>query len=205
LSTAEEGIATALVALLARDREMRARLVVEGKLFAGYAPEMEAVHAENARALEAIIAAHGWPGLALAGRDGSIAAWTVALHAIGLPAFQRRCLELLMQAVDAGDAPPAFAAMLEDRIRFNERRPQRYGTIFDWDEDGRMAPWLLEDPDGVEARRAEVGLPPLAAEVRKARRAPREKGDQPPRDYAARQREIEAWARSVGWLDADKA
>jgi hypothetical protein len=203
LSTAGADLGAALVALLARDRETRARLVGDGQLFGGYAPEMEAVHAENARALEAIIAAHGWPGLELAGRDGSIAAWTIALHAIGLPAFQRRCLALLTQAVEQGDAPPAFAAMLEDRIRFNERRPQRYGTIFDWDEAGRMMPWLLEDPDHVEARRAAVGLPPLADEVRKMRRTRREKGDRPPRDYAARQREIEAWARSVGWLEPE--
>ncbi len=203
MSDSAEDVGAALVALLERDRAMRARLVDEGRLFAGYAPEMEAVHAENARALEALIDAHGWPGLALAGRDGSIAAWTVALHAIGLPAFQRRCLALLQGAAEEGDVPPAFAAMLEDRIRFNERRPQRYGTIFDWDEDGRMSPWRLEDPDGVEARRAAVGLRPLADEMRKARRAPREKGDRPPRDYAARQREIEAWARRTGWLEPD--
>jgi hypothetical protein len=138
--------------------------------------------------------------MSLAGRDGSIAAWTVALHAIGMPAFQRRCLALLARAAEEGEVPPAFVAMMEDRIRFNERRPQRYGTIFDWDERGRMAPWTIEDPAGVDARRAAVGLRPMEDEIRKLRRAPREKGDAPPKDPAARQRAIDAWARRTGWI-----
>ena len=195
-----EALCAALVAMLERDRSVRARLVDDGKLFGGYAPEMEAVHVENARSLEAILDAHGWPGLSVAGRDGGMAAWTVAMHAIGLPVFQRRCLTMLAAAVDQGETPAAFAAMLEDRIRFNERRPQRFGTIFDWDEHGRMAPWTLADAPNVDALRASVGLPPLAEQMRQARRGKREKGDAPPPDHAARQREIEAWARQVGWI-----
>lgn len=195
-----EHVRAALAAMLERDRATRPHLVESGRLFDGYAPEMEAVHAENARALERILDAHGWPGMSLAGCDGGIAAWTVALHAIGMPAFQRRCLALLERAVHEGEAPPAFAAMMEDRIRFNERRPQRYGTIFDWDERGRMAPWTIEDPDGVDARRAAVGLRPLDEELRKVRRAPREKGDAPPKDPAARRRAIDDWARRTGWI-----
>jgi hypothetical protein len=195
-----EHVPAALSAMLERDRATRARLIASGTLFDGYAPEMEAVHAENARALESILDAHGWPGMSLAGRDGSIAAWTVALHAIGMPAFQRRCLALLARAAEEGEVPPAFVAMMEDRIRFNERRPQRYGTIFDWDEHGRMAPWTIEDPAGVDARRVAVGLRPMEDEIRKVRRAPREKGDAPPKDPAARQRAIDAWARRTGWI-----
>jgi hypothetical protein len=195
-----DSVRAALAAMLERDRSTRARLVDSGALFVGYAPEMEAVHAENARELEAILDVHGWPGITLAGRDGSIAAWTVALHAIGMPAFQRRCLALLARAVEEGEVPPAFTAMMEDRIRFNERRPQRYGTIFDWDERGRLAPWTIEDPEGVDGRRAAVGLRPLEEELRKVRRAPREKGDAPPRDPVARQRAIDEWARRTGWI-----
>jgi len=190
-----------LVAMLERDRDVRTRLVEEGKLFGGYAPEMEAVHEENARALARLIDVHGWPGLSLAGPDGSMAAWTIAMHAIGLPDFQRRCFALVAAAADAGEMPAAFAAMLEDRLRFNERRPQRFGTIFDWDESGRMSPWHIESPDDVERLRAEVGLPPLAEQVKRARRAPRERGDRPPASYAERQRDIEAWSRKAGWIE----
>lgn len=201
MSVPREDLRAVLVALLERDRATRARLVAAGTLFEGYSPEMEAVHVANARALEAVLDEHGWPGRSLAGQDGSMAAWTVALHAIGLPAFQRRCLALLDAAVEEGEMPAAFAAMLSDRIRFNERRPQRYGTIFDWAENGRLEPWTLEDPEQVDRLRAEVGLPALADQLRRARRAPREKGDAPPKDHAARQREIDEWARKAGWID----
>jgi hypothetical protein len=39
-----------------------------------------------------------------------------------------------------GDAPALQAAMLEDRIRAFEGRPQRYGTQFDWDANGEPSP-----------------------------------------------------------------
>lgn len=189
-----------LLAARRRDEETRARLAREGTLFQGYAQAMERVHGANAALLEAIVERHGWPGRSLVGSDGAEAAWIIAQHAIGKPAFQRRCLELLRAAVRGGEAPPSHEAYLTDRIRFNERRPQRFGTIFDWDERGEMSPWRIEDPEGVDARRAAVGLPPLARAVARIRDEARKEGNLPPADFRARQLEIEEWARRVGWL-----
>jgi hypothetical protein len=196
----DEDLRRELLELRRADEETRTRLVGDVSLFDGYAPEMERVHRENAERLAAIMDRHGWPGSSLAGEDGAEAAWSIAQHAISRPAFQRRCLELLQAAVEAGEAPSLHEAYLTDRIRFNERRPQVYGTIFDWDADGRMSPWDIEYPDGVEDRRAAVGLPPLAEHVRRMRAQAGAEGDRPPADFGLRQREIEAWARSVGWL-----
>ena len=59
------------------------------------------------------------------------------------------------------------------------------------DEHGELRPWTIDDPDGVEERRRAVGLPPLTDQ---------EPGDEPsPPDPAARLREADEWARSVGW------
>lgn len=190
-----------LLALRARDAEKREELVRRGELFDGYHPEMEAVHTCNARALEHILDRHGWPGLRDVGEEGAEAAWIVAQHAIGEPDFQRRCLELLERAVGAGEAPPAFRALLIDRIRFNERRPQLYGTQFDWDANGCMSPWPIEDAANVEARRRAVGLPPLAETIPRVRARAEGEGARPPASYAARQAEIEDWAARVGWLE----
>ena len=129
------------------------------------------------------------------GDEAAEAAWLIAQHAIGLPAFQRACLE----AVKASDAPAWQAAYLEDRIRVLEGRPQLYGTQFDWDADGRMSPQPIEDPTGVDERRAAVGLPSLAEAFEKQRRATT--GEPVPADPEARRGEMEAWARSVGWRD----
>lgn len=185
-----------LLAMAEEDAAVRAELAATGELFQGYAPRMAEVHHRNARALDHIIAEHGWPGRALVGEDGSEAAWRIVQHAIGLPDFQRRCLPLLRDAASSGDIDPAFPAFLEDRICFVERRPQRYGTQFDWDEHGQMSPWTLADPERVDELRRSVGLGPLAERVAKARRNTEESA---PADMEQRRREMLEWARSVGW------
>jgi arsenate reductase (thioredoxin) len=104
-------------------------------------------------------------------------------------------LPLVRAAAARGDASPAELAMLEDRICTFEGRLQRYGTQFDWNDDGSaMVPVVgVEDPEHVDERRACVGLPPMTW-----RRAP--PADEPaPADVAARRAEMDAWARRVGW------
>jgi hypothetical protein len=187
-----------LLAMAAEDRRVLVELARSGELLRGYAPRMEDVHRRNARELLALVQVHGWPGRSVAGDDGMHAAWLVLQHAIGEPAVQRGCLPLLRDAVARGDATPAQVAYLEDRIAFFERRPQRYGTQFDWDERGMMSPWVIEDPANVDARRAAVGLPPLADRIAEVRNGAR--GSVPP-DHARRQAEMLAWSRQVGWVE----
>lgn len=189
-----------LLSLEQADKDTRTRLLSDGTLFDGYAPEMERVHSKNAGLLEAVLDEHGWPGVSLVGEAGTRAAWLVAQNAISLPAFQRRCLGLLQKAVLDGEAPPTYAAYLTDRIRFNERRPQVYGTIFDWDTEGKLSPWEIEMPVEVDRRRAQVDLPPLDPAIEIARLEAQVEGNTPPADHASRQREIDDWARRVGWL-----
>ena len=190
-------LADRLIALAARDLETRERLARDGSLFDGYHPEMQAVHEANARELETIVATVGWPTVPIAGEEGAEAAWLIAQHAIGLPRFQRKCLGLLEAAVAAGEAPAWQMAMMVDRIRTFEGRPQLYGTSFDWDDEGRLSPRPIEDPERVDRRRSEVGLEPLAVAVAKLRA--RDAGEPRPPDLAEHRRRMEEWARQVGW------
>jgi hypothetical protein len=189
-----------LLGLVAEDERVREELAADGSLFEGYHPRMREVHERNAAALEQILDQHGWPGIALAGEEGAAAAWRVAQHGIGLPAFQRRCLKLIEAAAARGDADAKHAACLDDRIAFNERRPQKYGTQFDWDERGEMSPWTLDDPREVDRRRLALGVKPLAEQIRDTRSAARWPLEHAPKDWHARQRQIEEWARSAGWI-----
>jgi uncharacterized protein DUF6624 len=186
-----------LLAMAAEDARVRAELAGTGELFRGYAPRMEEVHRRNGRELLAIATRQGWPGRDLVGEDAMHAAWLVLQHAIGEPAVLRACLPILREAAARGQATQAQVAHLEDRIAFFERRPQRYGTQFDWDERGMLSPWPIEDPEGVDARRSAVGLPPLADRIAQARKSAQ--GSVPP-DYARRQAEMLAWSRLVGWI-----
>lgn len=188
-----------LLELRRRDEVTRERLMASGRLSDGYAGEMERVHLRNAAALEAALERGGWPKVSQVGEEASEAAWLVAQHAISRPDFQRRCLRLLCEAVESGEAPARHRAMLLDRIRFNERRPQVYGTILDWDESGELSPWPIEDPESVDELRRRVGLPPLCDSVERSRLAAAREGESAPKDPVGRREAIDRWARKVGW------
>jgi hypothetical protein len=184
-----------LVSMKEEDLRVRAELAADGSLFEGYHPRMEEVHRHNAARLSEIIDAHGWPGHNLASEDGAEAAWLIAQHAIGEPLFQRRCLELLQAAADAGDVPTWQAAFLEDRIRVFEGKPQRYATQFEIDDDGWPIPYEIEEPEKVDERRRAVGLESLAERLSRA-----EWSEPPaPETRARREREYQQWLRKVGW------
>jgi hypothetical protein len=192
---------TELRAMADEDTCVRSELLLEGVLFQGYHPRMAEVHRRNAERLSAIMDQIGWPGRSQVGEEGARCAWLVLQHSIGNPAVMRRGLELVRQAMATGDTTPIEFAMLEDRIRSMSGLPQRYGTQFDWDEHGEMNPRTIEDPDGVDARRREMGLPPLADKIREIRQAMKHDTGYVAADAAARRRSIDAWEREVGWHD----
>jgi hypothetical protein len=188
-----------LLSMAAEDLRVREQLASDGSLFEGYHPRMQEVHERNAERLLEILLEHGWPGRALVGEKASRAAWLILQHAIGNPSLQRHGLSLLKTAAAADDVAPAQVAMLEDRIRTNEGRNQIYGTQFDWDEQGQLSPLPIEDEVNVDVRRREIGLGPLAQDIQHKREVAALEGDQPPRDWQARQRDKESWCRTVGW------
>ena len=185
------------------DRTTRAELAASGDLFnGGYEPRMARVHERNAQRLRRVIESVGWPGTDLVGPDGAEAAWLILQHAIADPDLIRRASPLLEAAARGGGANPVHAAMLEDRIRFFEGRPQRYGTQLDWDAAGSLSPGEVEEPQRLAERRLAVGLPPLAEQVQEARRRAASEGEQPPADQEAYARTREGWAVRVGWRGA---
>jgi hypothetical protein len=189
-----------LIAAARRDLETRARLAASGALFDGYHPEMEAVHAENVRLLDrAIEDIGGWPVRSSFGDDGAGAAFLIAQHAIGLPAFQRRALAMLLEVVAAGEINPVDVAYLSDRIAVFEGRPQVFGTQFDWDETALLSPAEIAEPERVDERRASVGLAPLSDAIGEMRARAAAEGQRPPDDLAKRRVAFELWARRVGW------
>lgn len=193
-------IASTLIALRDYDLEVRELLILTGELFKGYHPEMEKVHIANARELGTIINEIGWPTKQKVGSDAHAAAMMIAQHAISLPEFQRRCLKLIEDSIVTGEESKRSYAFLYDRICYNERRPQKFGTQYDWDQNGIMSPWTLEDPEHVNERRLEHGLNPIEEETAAIRLGVIENGETPPADYGKRQKEIEEWCRKTGWI-----
>jgi hypothetical protein len=85
----------------------------------------------------------------------------LAQHADLDLAFQKRCLVLITEAVNSGQAPAEHMAYLTDRVRVAEKQKQVYGTQFH-QVGGRMEPYPIEDETNVDNRRRAVGLPSLA-------------------------------------------
>lgn len=177
------------------DQVVRAELAADDSLFDGYHPRMAAVHDANAARLRAIIAAHGWPTERLVGVDGAKAAHRIAQHSINHPEFMRECRRLLDEASARGEAPRWQFAYIDDRIRVFEGMKQRYGTQWRGGPHG-LEPYPIEDPDHVDERRAELGLP-LLSELRAS--APPEPPLTPEAARRLEEQEL-AWRRAVGWI-----
>jgi hypothetical protein len=185
-----------LLAMRDEDLRVRQELLDSGELGGVYVPRMEAVHLKNAARLRALIAAYGWPGEDIAGKDGGEAAWLVAQHAVGEPEFQLHVLTLLQTSVAEGRTAAWHAAYLEDRIAMYEGRPQRFGSQWvDDPRDGRARPWKLADPEHVNDLRASVGLAPLHPIPELGPEISAEQRTQ----IEGNQRWWENWLKSKGW------
>ncbi|MGA7158239.1 MAG: DUF6624 domain-containing protein [Acidobacteriaceae bacterium] len=108
--------------------------------------------------LKAIVARHGWPTIGLVGIDASDDAMTVLTHTPN-HAWQRAMLPKLERLAAEGKIDGSALATVVDKELVSEGKPQRYGTQFKV-VGGKMAMIEVEDPEGLDARRAVVFLPP---------------------------------------------
>jgi hypothetical protein len=116
----------------------------------------------NTVAVTKILDERGWLGADVIGGKGNLTLFLVIQHAD--TEVQEKYLPMMRQAVKDGKAEGSSLAMLEDRVALAQGRKQLYGSQIHTDMETNqyyVAP--LEDPDNVDARRAEVGLPPLAS------------------------------------------
>ncbi len=91
----------------------------------------------------------------------TLASDIAALVQHGDLAAQQRLLTLVEPLALAGQFDGQRYALLYDRVAVAEGRPQRYGSQFRC-EDGEQVYPPLENPESVDAMRAELGMEPLA-------------------------------------------
>jgi hypothetical protein len=93
--------------------------------------------------------------------DGTEAAFLLVQHADADRPFQKEMLPLVEKAYHAGALRGQEFALLTDRVRVAEGKPQVYGTQAKF-QGKEVIPDPIEDAAQVDKRRAAVGLPPLA-------------------------------------------
>lgn len=119
----------------------------------------------NAGYLLWVVSEHGWPGQRLVGEDGAQAAAHLALRVVDARA-QLYLFQVLTAAVRLGQASRSQWAHLYDRCCALEgRHPQRYGTQHQLGADGSLIVYPIDEPQGLDVRRVQVGLPPYAEQA----------------------------------------
>jgi hypothetical protein len=114
--------------------------------------------------IEQILDQYGWLGKDVVGERGNITLFLVIQHANLVT--QEKYLPMLREAVKKGNAKASHLALMEDRVALREGKKQIYGSQLGFDMDTKqyyVSP--LEDPENVDKRRAEMGLPPMSEYV----------------------------------------
>ena len=125
---------------------------------------------KNTKKIKEMIAHYGWPTVSLVGKEGGRNAWLIVQHANDLR-FQRKCLQLMLTAYKEKpeDITPMQIAFLTDRIRVNEKKPQKFGTQFYTNKKGEFTYWPIRDIKNVDKRRAQYGIEPLVEYIEAAK------------------------------------
>lgn len=146
------------------DQTARAGMDVQSMADTIMARASLAIDSVLTRRLDSIVEEHGWPTWTMVGKEAASHAFRIVQHSPS-DAFQRRMLALIESAASAGEATPSDVAMLTDRLRTHDGLPQLYGTQFRI-VDGELVPFPIENPEGLDQRRAAVGLVPMTEYVK---------------------------------------
>jgi hypothetical protein len=144
-----------LVAMYASDQEARGA----GTGHPTYTAKTAEVDAELTTELKEIVARHGWPTIAMVGFDASNDAMAMLTHTRD-HAWQLSLVPRLEKLAGEGKIDGSALATVVDKELVSEGKPQRYGTQFKV-VDGKMAMIAVQDPAGLDARRAMVFLAPI--------------------------------------------
>lgn len=147
---------------LKEDRRIRDEIPDDpAKITPEYVARLQAIDRANTKWMKKIIKKYGFPIKSLVCDDGVYAAFILVQHADLDREFQKSVLPLLEKAVRASEAPAFYFAYLTDRTLTGAGKPQRFGSQLTL-KDGEIVPLPIEDEAGLDRRRAELGLPPMA-------------------------------------------
>jgi hypothetical protein len=124
--------------------------------------ETQAMLRRNSDWLKAVLARIGWFDISRYDAEASQAAWLIVQHSDHDRAWQERVLADLGPRVARGDMQRNYYAYLVDRVAVGAGRPQTYGTQGRCQGPGNLQLFEVIDREGLDRRRAEMGLESIA-------------------------------------------
>jgi len=140
--------------------DLTARSASDSTVVAAITNERDSLAAVYGQQLIEITRQFGWPSKQLVGIEGTSAAYILFRHHIPLVA-QKQLLPAVQDHFRRRGSSPHVIASLADEVRLKEGKSQRYGTQMCQSEDGRVQIPSIADTTAVNARRDEMGLPPI--------------------------------------------
>ena len=117
-------------------------------------------HVVNERKIRNLLDTYGWPDRNVIGEQGNLTICNVIQHADN--EVRLRYLPMMHQAVKDQKLEPRLLARAEDRIATERGDLQIYGGQMKWyPETQSFNVWPVYDPENIDKRRAEIGLPPI--------------------------------------------
>lgn len=128
-----------------------------------YIKRIDAAHVAR---LKEIVQSHGWPTAARVGARAAAAAVLTAQYGGHDPEFLEDAIERMTPLARTGEVSAPYVALLTDRLRVYKGQKQLFGTQVRVTLDPTGLPVVnpttpIEDPDQLDRRRAEFGLPPF--------------------------------------------
>jgi len=123
------------------------------------AQKLPVTDAQLTAELKQIVSEKGWPTIAMVGIDASNAAMLILTHTPD-HAWQQQMLPQLTQLADTDKIDPSSLALVVDKSLVAAGKLQRYGSQFKY-VNGAMAMYGVEDPGGLDRKRARALLPPI--------------------------------------------
>lgn len=135
--------------------------------FEKFQPRFSDMDTRNTGDLKDLLKIHRWFTISTFGKDADSHAWLIVQHADLDLEFQKHVLSILAELYPSRETNPKNYAFLVDRVAAawsypDQRTLQTYGTQGECVGPKKWKPIPMIDPENVDARRAQVGLPSMA-------------------------------------------
>ena len=120
----------------------------------------ENISSNNFEEMQNMLNNYGWPKYSVVGKLAADAPLLVINHHES-DEIRKEYLEVIKENCLLGEGSCMEYAKIQDRILVNSGESQIYGMQFHYDNERKLVPFPIVDPEFVDQRRLEIGLEPL--------------------------------------------